>query len=84
MASGEGGIGGVKTLKNIGAPSLSLRLLSIAAFGEGGGRQNAAKDNQWIARGQGEKLPRSPPGGGRQSHGKYIFLNLYKEKFLKF
>ena len=66
-ASGEGGHWGAKILKKTMAPfSLSLRLLSIVAFGErGGGRQNHAKDNQWRIKGQGGiSCPRAPPGGG--------------------
>ena len=37
VVGGGGGIGGAKTYKHNGAPSLSLRLLNIVAFGEGGG-----------------------------------------------
>ena len=64
---GGGGIGGAKILKKTMAPpSLSLRLLSIVAFGEEGGRQNHAKDNQWRSKGQGGKLPPVAARRGRQ------------------
>ena len=44
---GGGALGALKSDKNNGTPSLSLRLLSIVASGEGGhwGRQNPTKDN---------------------------------------
>ena len=42
---GGGHWGRQNTKKIMAPPSLSLRLLSIVAFGEGGGHQNPAKDN---------------------------------------
>ena len=45
---GGGALGTLKSYKDNGAPSLSLRLLSIVGSGEGGGisgRQNPTKDN---------------------------------------
>ena len=45
VVGGGGSLVALKSYKHNGAPSLSLRLLSIVASGEGGGRQNPTKDN---------------------------------------
>ena len=46
VVGGGGALVALKSCKHNGAPSLSLRLLSIVASGEGGGgRQNPIKNN---------------------------------------
>ena len=45
VVGGGGALVALKSYKHNGAPSLSLRLLSIVASGEGGGRKNPTKNN---------------------------------------
>ena len=45
VVGGGGALVALKSYKHNDAPSLSLRLLSIVASGEGGGHQNPIKNN---------------------------------------